>query len=88
MINYIFNLFGYVPKKLLLETQEKVSQLTEELNLALDSVDNLEKTNKKQESKNQASIKKLTKNNIRLLKRQGEYKETIKALQEELNERH
>lgn len=87
MIKRIFGFLGYIPKQKLLETQEKISDLIEELNLTLDSLDNLKKTILKIENKNQATIKKLTKNNIRLLKRQGEYKETIKALQGKLNER-
>lgn len=88
MIKRIFDFLGYIPKQKFLETQEKLSDLIEELNLTLDSLDNLKKKIiLKTESKNQAIIKKLTKNNIRLLKRQGEYKETIKALQDKLNER-
>lgn len=87
MIKRIFDFLGYIPKQKFLETQEKISDLIEELNLTLDSLDNLKKTILKTESKNQATIKKLNKNNIRLLKRQGEYKETIKSLRDKLNER-
>ncbi len=87
MIKRIFDFLGYIPKQKFLETQEQISNLIEELNLTLDSLDSLKKTILKTENKNQATIKKLNKNNIRLLKRQGEYKETIKSLRDKLNER-
>lgn len=87
MIKRIFDFLGYIPKQKLLETQEKLSQLSKEVDATLLALKDLEKAILKKESKNQATIKKLNKNNIRLLKRQGEYKETIKVLQDKLNER-
>ncbi len=88
MIKYIFNLLGYAPKEQLLNYKVKISQLAEEIDKTLDALESLKKSIEKTEAKNKATIKKLNKNNLRLLKRQGEYKETIKHLQEKLNERH
>ena len=87
MIKRIFDFLGYIPKQKFLETQKKNSQLSKEVDAILLALKDLKKAILKKESKNQATIKKLNKNNIRLLKRQGEYKETIKALQDKLNER-
>ena len=92
MINKILAYFGYVPKKQLDEANTLIdtSSITLERNVytihklttkLADQAKNYDNLVRVSETK----IKKLTKNNIRLLKKQGEFKERIKALEKKLN---
>ena len=94
MIKRILDWFGYVPKERLAEANELIDAANAALKLNLDSImrlnTKLDKQAKERDKlvlKAESKIKKLNQNNIRLLKKQGEFKEKIKALEEKLNGR-
>ena len=74
MIKRILNWFGYIPKL----DFDIIVKLNADLANRIVEQDKLI-------AKHEAKIKKLNQNNIRLLKKQGEFKEQIKALEEKLN---
>nr|DAV68787.1 MAG TPA: nuclear pore complex protein [Caudoviricetes sp.] len=74
MIKRILNWFGYIPKL----DFDIIVKLNADLANQVVKKDKLI-------AKHEAKIKKLNQNNIRLLKKQGEFKEQIKALEEKLN---
>ncbi len=94
MIKRILNWFGYVSKERLAEANELIDAANAALKLNLDSIMRLNAKLAKQAKEHdklvlraESKIKKLNQNNIRLLKKQGEFKEKIKALEEKLNGR-
>lgn len=88
MIKRILNWFGYIPKldfDIIVKLNADLANRIVEQDKFIDAANAALELNKHTISKLSTKIKKLNQNNIRLLKKQGEFKEQIKALEEKLN---
>lgn len=88
MIKRILNWFGYIPKldfDIIVKLNADLANRIVEQDKLIDAANAALELNKHTISKLNTKIKKLNQNNIRLLKKQGEFKEQIKTLEEKLN---